>query len=68
MRKLVAVISVTIYGLIGYAFSALAEEKFQKLSVDFDSTELANLPSTGTVPMKRPDKRWMHLPHVEAEE
>ena len=37
-------------------------------TVDFDSTELASLPGTGTLPVKRPDKRWAHLPHVEAEE
>jgi len=37
-------------------------------AVDFDSAELASLPGTGTIPVKRPDKRWAHLPHVEAEE
>jgi uncharacterized ferredoxin-like protein len=37
-------------------------------AVDFDSAELASLPGTGTLPVKRPDKRWAHLPHVEAEE
>lgn len=37
-------------------------------AVDFDAPEFANLPGTGTLPVKRPDKRWAHLPHVEAEE
>ena len=37
-------------------------------AVDFDSSELAALPPTNTVPVKRPDKRWAHMPHVEAEE
>ena len=37
-------------------------------AVDFDSSELAALPSTNTVPVKRPDKRWAHMPHVDAEE
>jgi uncharacterized ferredoxin-like protein len=37
-------------------------------AVDFDSAEFAGLPNTGTLPVKRPDKRWAHLPHVEAEE
>jgi len=37
-------------------------------AVDFDSAELANLPGTGTKPVKRKDKRWAHLPYVEAEE
>jgi uncharacterized ferredoxin-like protein len=37
-------------------------------AVDFDSAELAALPPTNTQPVKRPDKRWAHLPHVEAEE
>jgi uncharacterized ferredoxin-like protein len=37
-------------------------------AVDFDSPELARLPGTSTLPVKRPDKRWAHLPHVEAEE
>jgi len=37
-------------------------------TVDFDSSELVNLPGTGTIPVKRRDKRWAHLPHVEAEE
>jgi uncharacterized ferredoxin-like protein len=36
--------------------------------VDFDTPDLANLPATGTLPVKRPDKRWAHMPHVEAEE
>jgi uncharacterized ferredoxin-like protein len=37
-------------------------------TVDFDSAELAALRPTNTQPVKRPDKRWAHLPHVEAEE
>lgn len=37
-------------------------------AVDFDAPELARLPGTGTIPVKRPDKRWAHMPHVEAEE
>lgn len=37
-------------------------------AVDFDSPDLAALPATGTLPLKRPDKRWAHLPHVEADE
>jgi uncharacterized ferredoxin-like protein len=37
-------------------------------AVEFDAPELAGLPGTGTLPVKRPDKRWAHLPHVEAEE
>jgi uncharacterized ferredoxin-like protein len=37
-------------------------------AVDFDAPELAGLPGTGTQPVKRPDKRWAHLPHAEAEE
>jgi uncharacterized ferredoxin-like protein len=37
-------------------------------AVDFDSPELAGLPGTNTIPVKRPDKRWAHLPHLEAEE
>jgi uncharacterized ferredoxin-like protein len=37
-------------------------------AVDFDSAELAGLPGTGTLPVKRPDKRWAHMPHLEAEE
>ncbi len=37
-------------------------------AVDFDSAELASLPATNTIPVKRRDKRWAHLPHVEAEE
>ena len=37
-------------------------------AVDFNSSELAALPSTNTVPVKRPDKRWAHMPHVDAEE
>ena len=37
-------------------------------AVDFDAPELANLPGTDTIPVKRADKRWSHLPHVEAEE
>jgi hypothetical protein len=37
-------------------------------AVDFDSPELARLPGTSTLPVKRPDKRWAHLPHVAAEE
>ena len=37
-------------------------------AVDFDAAELAALPGTGTLPVKRPDKRWAHLPHVDAEE
>jgi uncharacterized ferredoxin-like protein len=36
--------------------------------VDFDAPELAALPGTGTLPVKRADRRWSHLPHVEAEE
>jgi uncharacterized ferredoxin-like protein len=36
--------------------------------VDFDAPEFASLPRTNTQPVKRPDKRWAHLPHVEAEE
>jgi uncharacterized ferredoxin-like protein len=37
-------------------------------AVDFDSADFAGLPTTGTLPVKRPDKRWAHLPNVEAEE
>lgn len=37
-------------------------------AVDFDAPELAGLKGTGTIPVKRKDKRWAHLPHVEAEE
>jgi uncharacterized ferredoxin-like protein len=37
-------------------------------AVDFDAHELANLPGTDTIPVKRADKRWSHLPHVEADE
>lgn len=37
-------------------------------AVDFEAPELAGLPVTGTLPVKRRDKRWAHLPHVEAEE
>ena len=37
-------------------------------AVDFDAPELADLPGTGTSPVKRADKRWTHRPHVEAEE
>jgi uncharacterized ferredoxin-like protein len=37
-------------------------------AVDFDSPEVAALPATNTLPVKRPDKRWAHLPHVEPEE
>jgi uncharacterized ferredoxin-like protein len=36
--------------------------------VDFDAPELAALPGTGTLPVKRADRRWSHMPHVEAEE
>lgn len=35
---------------------------------DFDTPELAALPGTGTLPVKRADRRWSHLPHVEMEE
>jgi len=37
-------------------------------AVDFDAADLAHLPTTGTIPVKRPDKRWAHMPHVEADE
>jgi uncharacterized ferredoxin-like protein len=37
-------------------------------AVDFDAQEFAGLPGTGTIPVKRPDKRWSHTPNVEAEE
>jgi len=37
-------------------------------AVDFDAPELARLPATGALPVKRPDRRWAHLPHAEAEE
>lgn len=37
-------------------------------AVDFDSPHLADLPKTGAIPVKRPDKRWAHMPHVETEE
>ena len=37
-------------------------------AVEFDSAELANLPGTGTIPVKLPNKRWSHTPQVEAEE
>lgn len=37
-------------------------------TVDFDAAELAHLPGTGTIPVKRPDKRWSHAPNIEAEE
>ena len=37
-------------------------------AVDFDSADLVDLPKTGTIPVKRPDKRWAHMPNVEAEE
>lgn len=37
-------------------------------TVDFDSPDLADLPKTGVIPVKRPDKRWTHMPHVETEE
>jgi uncharacterized ferredoxin-like protein len=36
--------------------------------VDFDSPELAKLPTTNTFPVKRADKRWVHAPHLETEE
>jgi uncharacterized ferredoxin-like protein len=37
-------------------------------TVDFDAPELASLPATNTLPVKRRDRRWAHLPHVEPEE
>jgi uncharacterized ferredoxin-like protein len=37
-------------------------------AVDFDAPEVAGLPGTGTLPVKQADRRWSHLPHVEAEE
>jgi uncharacterized ferredoxin-like protein len=37
-------------------------------AVDFDAPEIASLPGTGTLPVKLPDKRWAHMPHVDAEE
>jgi uncharacterized ferredoxin-like protein len=37
-------------------------------AVDFDAPEFKSLPGTGTVPVKRPDKRWSHAPHLDAEE
>ena len=37
-------------------------------AIEFDSAELANLPGTGTIPVKLPNKRWSHAPQVEAEE
>jgi uncharacterized ferredoxin-like protein len=37
-------------------------------AVDFDSSDLVGLPGTGTQPVKRPDKRWAHMPHLETEE
>jgi len=37
-------------------------------AVDFDSAELAGLPVTGTIPVKRPDRRWSHAPNLEVEE
>jgi uncharacterized ferredoxin-like protein len=36
--------------------------------IDFDGPELAALPGTGTLPVKRADRRWSHAPHVEAED
>ncbi len=40
----------------------------QTPEVDFEAPELAALPGTGALPVKRADKRWSHLPHLEAEE
>jgi uncharacterized ferredoxin-like protein len=37
-------------------------------AVDFDSAELAPLPSTGTIPVKLANKRWAHTPNADAEE
>jgi uncharacterized ferredoxin-like protein len=37
-------------------------------TIDFDASEYAALPGTGTSPIKRADKRWVHAPHLEAEE
>jgi uncharacterized ferredoxin-like protein len=37
-------------------------------AVDFESPELAALPATGTLPVKRADKRWAHAPDIETEE
>jgi uncharacterized ferredoxin-like protein len=37
-------------------------------AIDFASPELADLPDTGTIPVKLPNKRWSHTPNAEAEE
>ena len=37
-------------------------------ALDFDTPELAALPGTGNLPVKRADRRWSHTPNVEAEE
>jgi uncharacterized ferredoxin-like protein len=37
-------------------------------AVDYDAPELAALPSTGTVPVKTREGRWVHRPDLETEE